>query len=113
VVPKNAYSLERIGKKNNMNISKTKRFVKHKLKDEGPTVWIGKEGLTPKSLNEIEKQLKKNKMLKIKILKSALNQETKKTIAEKAAEQTGALLVDLRGHIFILYRKKEKQIESQ
>ena len=46
-----------------MNTSKTKRFVKHKLKDEGPTVWIGKEGLTQQSLAEIEKQLKKNKML--------------------------------------------------
>jgi RNA-binding protein len=92
-----------------MNISKTKRFVKHKLKDEGPTVWIGKEGLTKQSLDEIEKQLKKNKMIKIKILKGALQQETKKTIATKAADQTGALLVDLRGHIFILYRRKEKQ----
>ena len=95
-----------------MNTSKTKRFVKHKLKDEGPTVWIGKEGLTEQSLIEIEKQLKKNKMLKIKILQSALLKETKKAIAEKAAEQTGSLLVDLRGHIFILYRKKEKQIVS-
>ncbi|MHA2324116.1 MAG: YhbY family RNA-binding protein [Promethearchaeota archaeon] len=92
-----------------MNISKTKRFVKHKLKDEGPTVWIGKEGLTTKSLDEIEKQLKKSKMVKIKILKAALLKEDKKAIATKAAEQAGALLVDLRGHIFILYRKKEKQ----
>ena len=91
-----------------MNSSKTKRFVKHKLKDEGPTVWIGKEGLTQQSLNEIEKQLKKNKMLKIKILKSALLKETKKAIAEKAAQTTGALLVDIRGHTFILYRRKEK-----
>jgi RNA-binding protein YhbY len=48
-------------------------------------------------------------MIKIKILKGALQQETKKTIATKAADQTGALLVDLRGHIFILYRRKEKQ----
>lgn len=93
-----------------MNISKTKRFVKHKLKDEGPTIWIGKEGLTTDSINEIEKQLKKNKMVKIKILKTALLKDDKKTIAQKAAQQTGALLVDLRGHIFILYRKKEKQI---
>ena len=91
-----------------MNTSKTKRFVKHKLKDEAPTVWIGKEGLTQQSINEIEKQLKKNKMLKIKILKSALLNDNKKSIAQKAAQQTGALLVDLRGHIFILYRRKEK-----
>lgn len=94
-----------------MNISKTKRFVKHRLQKKSPTVWIGKECLTDQSLIEIEKQLKKNKMLKIKILKSALIQETKKEIAEKAAEKTGALLVDLIGSIFILYRRKDKEYE--
>jgi RNA-binding protein len=93
-----------------LNISKTKRFVKHKLKDQSPTVWIGKEGLTTKSLDEIEKQLKKNKMVKIKILKSTLQNEKAKDIANITAEKTGALLVDLRGHVFIIYRRKEKQI---
>ena len=93
-----------------MNPSKTKRFVKHKLQDASPTVWIGKEGLTTQSLEEIEKQLKKSRMLKIKILKSALQTETKKTIAAKAAEQTGALLVDLRGNVFILFRKQKQPI---
>ena len=92
-----------------MNPSKTKRFVKHKLQDASPTVWIGKEGLTTHSLDEIEKQLKKSRMLKIKILKSALQTETKKVIAAKAAAQTGALLVDLRGNVFILYRRTLKQ----
>ncbi|MCJ7714450.1 YhbY family RNA-binding protein [Candidatus Bathyarchaeota archaeon] len=91
-----------------MNTSKTKRFVKHKLQDASPTVWIGKEGLTTQSIDEIEKQLKKSRMLKIKILKSALQEETKKNIAAKAAQQTGALLVDLRGNIFILYRRTQK-----
>ena len=91
-----------------MNTSKTKRFVKHKLQDASPTVWIGKEGLTAQSIIEIEKQLKKSRMLKIKMLKSALQEETKKNIATKAAQQTGALLVDLRGNIFILYRRIQK-----
>ncbi len=93
-----------------MNPSKTKRFVKHKLQAASPTVWIGKEGLTTQSLEEIEKQLKKSRMLKIKILKSALQTETKKVIAAKAAAQTGALLVDLRGNIFILFRKQKHPI---
>ncbi len=70
---------------------------------------VGKEGLTTRSLNEIEKQLKKNKMVKIKILRSALQHEKAKDIANKTAEKTGALLVDLRGHVFIIYRRKEKQ----
>jgi RNA-binding protein len=85
-----------------------KRHVRHKLKDENPTIWIGKDGLTPQLSGEIEKQLEKKKMLKIKILKSALQQETAKDIASKAAEQAGASLVEVRGHVFILYRRHKK-----
>jgi RNA-binding protein len=85
-----------------------KRHVRHELKDEKPTVWIGKDGLTPQLSSEIENQLEKKKMLKIKILKSALQQDTAQTIASKAAEQAGASLVEVRGHVFILYRRHKK-----
>jgi RNA-binding protein len=85
-----------------------KRHVRHKLKYENPTIWIGKDGLTPQLSSEIEKQLNKNKMLKVKILKSALQQETAKDIASKAAEQAEASLVEVRGHVFILYRRHKK-----
>jgi RNA-binding protein len=85
-----------------------KRHVRHKLKDEKPTLWIGKDGLTPQLSSEIEKQLNKNKMVKVKILRSALQTETAKTIASGAAEQTDASLVEVRGHVFILYRRHKK-----
>ncbi len=88
--------------------TRMKRHVRHKLKDEKPTIWIGKDGLTPQLSSEIEKQLNKNKMLKVKILKSALQQETAKAIATKAAEQAAAALVEVRGHVFILYRRHKK-----
>jgi RNA-binding protein len=89
--------------------TKMKRHVRHKLKDEKPTVWIGKEGLTPQISNEIDTQLDKHKMLKVKILRSALQTETAKLIASEAAEQAGAALVEVRGHVFILYRRHRKQ----
>jgi len=41
--------------------TRMKRHVRHVLKDENPTIWVGKDGLTPQSLGEIEKQLQKNK----------------------------------------------------
>jgi RNA-binding protein len=88
--------------------TRMKRHVRHRLKDEKPTVWVGKDGLTPQLSNEIENQLEKKKMLKIKILKSALQQDTAQTIASKTAEQTGASLVEVRGHVFILYRRHKK-----
>jgi RNA-binding protein YhbY len=53
-----------------------KRHVRHVLKDENPTIWIGKDGLTAQSVAEIEKQLQQNKMVKIRILPAALKELT-------------------------------------
>jgi RNA-binding protein len=89
-----------------------KRHVKHELKEEKPTIHVGKDGFTPESAKEIDKQLERNKMVKVKILKSALQTETAKVIAAKAAEQTCSSLVEVRGHVFILYRKRKKQPPS-
>jgi RNA-binding protein len=88
--------------------TRMKRHVRYKLKDENPTIWIGKDGLTTQLSNEIENQLEKKKMLKIKILKSALEHSTAQAFAAKAAEQAGAALVEVRGHVFILYRRHKK-----
>jgi RNA-binding protein len=88
--------------------TRMKRHVRHVLKDEKPTVWVGKEGFTPQLSGEIENQLSKTKMIKIRILPSALQTDTAESIAKKAAEQTHAALVELRGHVFILYRRHKK-----
>ena len=39
--------------------TRMKRHVRHVLKDEKPTIWIGKEGYTPQLSVEIENQLSK------------------------------------------------------
>lgn len=85
-----------------------KRFVKRKLTDEKPTVWIGKSGASTELLKEIEKQLSKNKMVKAKILKSALSENEAKEFATRIAEQTSSSLVEVRGHTFILYKPRSK-----
>jgi putative YhbY family RNA-binding protein len=85
-----------------------KRHVKHELKEEGPTIWVGKEGLSPAVATQIETQLERTKMVKIRILKTALETETAKAIATRTAEQVSAALVEVRGHVFIIYRRKQK-----
>jgi putative YhbY family RNA-binding protein len=88
--------------------TKMKRHVRHELKEEGPTIWVGKEGLTPQVALQVENQLQRAKMVKIRILKSALAAETAKVIATRTAEQVGAALVEVRGHVFIIYRRRKK-----
>jgi RNA-binding protein len=85
-----------------------KRHVRHVLKDEHPTIWVGKDGLTPQLVAEIEKQLQTNKMVKVRILPAALDElNTAESIAAKAAKETDAALVEVRGHVFILFRKRK------
>jgi RNA-binding protein len=93
--------------------TKMKRHVKHELKEEGPTIWVGKEGLTPQVTAQVDAQLEKTKMVKIRILKSALVTDTAKAIATRTAEQVGAALVEVRGHVFIIYRRRKKQSAAE
>jgi RNA-binding protein len=86
---------------------KMKRRIKRKLNVEKPTVWIGKEGATSHILNEISRQLDKKKIVKVKMLKTALKDEDTKNIASKIAQQTESILIDVRGHTFILYKNRK------
>jgi putative YhbY family RNA-binding protein len=88
--------------------TRMKRHVRHVLKEESPTIWVGKDGLTPELIGEMEKQLQRNKMVKVKILPAALlGDNTAQSIATKAAQDTDAALVEVRGHVFILFRKRK------
>ncbi len=85
-----------------------RRRIKYELSAEKPTVWIGKNGVSPEILTEIEGQLDRTEMVKVKILKTALAGNDAKTIAIDIAHQTTSSLVEVRGHTFMLYRKKKK-----
>ena len=94
--------------------TRMKRHVRHVLKDENPTIWVGKDGLTPQLASEIEKQLQRNKMVKVRILPAAMQGEVSaQVIAANAAEQTNAALVEVRGHVFILFRKRKVEEPDQ
>jgi len=87
-----------------------KRRIKRELSGERPTIWIGKSGVSQELLKEIDKQLDKSEMVKIKILKSALGGDEAKQIASRIAEKAEASLVEVRGHTFILYRRRRKPL---
>lgn len=89
-----------------------RRRVKRKLGYQKPTIWIGKNGITPETLKEIEKQLEKNEMVKVKILKNALQEAKAKEMASMVAEQTCSALVETIGHTFMLYKRRYKSINK-
>ena len=85
-----------------------KRFVKRTLSGESPTILIGKGGVSEGVLKEVEKQLEKRKMVKVKLLGMAVKGGETKQIATRIAERTEASLVEVRGHTFMLYRRRKK-----
>ncbi len=90
-----------------------KRFVKRQLGNERATVLIGKLGLSEHLIKEITKQLDKNKMIKVKILKTALAEHEAKQFAQKIADQTKSALVEVRGHTFMLFKRRENKTPSE
>jgi putative YhbY family RNA-binding protein len=90
-------------------IAAKKRVIRRKLSEEKPTVWVGKGGPSAELLKEIDKQLAKKETVKARILKSALSEHEAKQVASRIAEQTGASLVEARGHTFTLYRPRDEE----
>jgi len=92
--------------------SKARNRMKRELSTEKPTIWMGKEGASPQTMNEISRQLERRRMVKIKILGCALGDERVIDIASKPAQQTESALIDVRGHTFTLHRPRKKGIKK-
>jgi len=92
--------------------SKAKNRMKRELGLEKPTIWVGKEGASPQTMNEISRQLEKRKMVKVQILKSALKDDSARDIALKTAQKTESALIDVRDHTFTLHKPRKKRSEK-
>ncbi|WP_410508395.1 YhbY family RNA-binding protein [Methanosarcina hadiensis] len=69
-----------------------------------PVLNIGKNGITDTLIEELNKQIKANRLVKVKVLKSAEEGKDLKTIADELAKATRSTLIDVRGRTVVLYR---------
>lgn len=67
-----------------------------------PTVHVGKDGLKDSLYDEIIAQLKKNRLIKIKVL----TDDGTSDVAEAIAEATNSIVVDVRGSVVLLTDKR-------
>lgn len=100
------------GREKEMIPSKLRRRIKRELSSEKPTIWVGKNGATGQVMAEICRQLEEREMVKIKMLKSALKNKEAKALASEIAQQTGASLIDVRGHTITLYKRRKVEGEK-
>jgi len=89
-----------------------RRRLKREFSGEKPTVWIGKGQVSQEVVREISRQLEKRETVKVKILKSALQDAKATEIATEISRQTEAELVEIRGHTFLLYKRRRRNIKG-
>lgn len=69
-----------------------------------PLLNIGKNGVTETLIEELNKQIKANRLVKVRVLKSAEEGKDLQAIAEEIAAATRSTLIDVRGRTVVLYR---------
>ncbi|AKB76330.1 RNA-binding protein YhbY [Methanosarcina lacustris Z-7289] len=69
-----------------------------------PILNIGKNGVTESLIEELNNKLKVNRLVKVRVLKSAEDEKDLKTIADEIAVSTRSTLIDVRGRTVVLYR---------
>jgi len=72
-----------------------------------PTVHVGKEGVTDTLIEEIAKQVKNRKVVKVRLLPSV--EEDRKRVAEDLATRSDSVLIEVVGHTVLLCDRKYLQ----
>ena len=68
------------------------------------TINIGKSGVNDNVIEEIKRQLKANEIVKLKFAKNIARD--KDTYIAEIVEKTRCKLIDVRGHVAVIYKKK-------
>jgi RNA-binding protein len=89
--------------------NKQKKYLQSLAHSAKPVVTVGNSGLTDAVINETNLVLETHELIKAKV--NADTKDARKQIAEKMSSQTEATLVQIIGHIVILYRPRDKNPE--
>ena len=68
------------------------------------TINIGKDGVNENVIEEIKRQLKANEIVKLKFAKNIARDKDK--YIDDIVTQTKSQLIDVRGHVAVIYKKK-------
>lgn len=74
-----------------------------------PTLWIGKNGVNDAIVSELRQQLKLRKAVKVRILKTALQESNRASVALELELASGAKLLSLRGATAVFLSPKRSK----
>ncbi|WP_332448836.1 YhbY family RNA-binding protein [Methanoculleus sp.] len=72
------------------------------FQDLKPTVWVGKRGITNVMIDEIRRQLKDRKIVKVRWLRNT------EVDPEEVAASAGAVLLEVRGRTLVLAERRSR-----
>ena len=87
-----------------MTDREAKKELMQRAVDIDATIRVGKDGLDDKLMDEVRLQLKKKRLIKIKVLGNA--EDDVNAVAEKIAAATESVAVDVRGGVIVLTDKR-------
>lgn len=65
---------------------------------------VGKDGVTDGVVKELQNRLSKEPLVKVRLLKSAREDEDTRSVAEDLAKRARVVLVEVRGHTALFHR---------
>jgi RNA-binding protein len=86
---------------------KRMRQLQSRSRQTDPTIWVGKEGVSSELLKHVASQLKSRELVKVKVHKAALRETETASVAGRVASSTASTLVEVMGHTFTLYKRRE------
>lgn len=66
---------------------------------------VGKNGVTPPLVEELRRQLKDNRLVKVKLLRSAVEAMPREAMGKELAERTGSELIEIKGNTIVLFKR--------
>lgn len=73
---------------------------KESFQDLKPTIWVGKRGITNVMIDEIRRQLKDRKVVKVRWLRNT------EIDPDEIAASAGAVLLEVRGRTLVLRERR-------
>jgi RNA-binding protein len=68
------------------------------------TLHVGKNGVTPTTIEELSAQLKKRKLVKVRLLPSSSESASAEDQVKALADGTHSILIETRGHTAVFFR---------
>jgi len=96
---------------NQLTTKRVLRRIKREFSPEKPTLWVGKNGLTPDLIEEAQRQLESREVVKLRLHRTV--PQSAEEMARGLANQTRGEIVEVRGRSFILYKPLKRDWKEE